>query len=102
MNVAPSTSDPRAARRTSCLGTFLLVLVLWSFSVSALAAYLVTAPRSCGRSGSPGGRCSWPPPPCWPLRWPSSRPPATASRTYCGSTCIPGGYSCTAMGSGRC
>ena len=43
MNVAPaSTSDPRAARRTSCLGTFLLVLVLWSFSVVALAAYLVT------------------------------------------------------------
>ena len=42
MNVAPATSDPRAARRTSCLGTFLLVLVLWSFSVVALAAYLVT------------------------------------------------------------
>jgi hypothetical protein len=42
MNVAPSTRDPRAARRTSCLGTFLLVLVLWSFSVVALAAYLVT------------------------------------------------------------
>jgi hypothetical protein len=41
MNVAPST-QPRAARRTSCLGTFLLVLVLWSFSVVALAAYLVT------------------------------------------------------------
>jgi hypothetical protein len=42
MNVAPSTRDPRAARRTSCLGTFLLVLVLWSLSVVALAAYLVT------------------------------------------------------------
>ena len=42
MNVAPTTRDPRAARRTSCLGTFLLVLVLWSFSVVALAAYLVT------------------------------------------------------------
>jgi hypothetical protein len=42
MNVAPSTRDPRAARRTSCLGTFLLVLVLWSFSVVALATYLVT------------------------------------------------------------
>ena len=42
MNVAPSTSAPRAARRTSCLGTFLLVVVLWSFSVVALAAYLVT------------------------------------------------------------
>src|SRR5215211_2032941 len=42
MNVAPSTRDPRAARRTSCLGTFLLVMVLWSLSVVALAAYLVT------------------------------------------------------------
>ena len=42
MNVAPATSDPRAARRTSCLGTFLLVLVLWSFSVVALATYLIT------------------------------------------------------------
>src|SRR5215216_1527647 len=42
MNVAPTTRDPRAARRTSCLGTFLLVLVLWSLSVVALAAYLVT------------------------------------------------------------
>jgi hypothetical protein len=42
MNVAPTTRDPRAARRTSCLGTFLLVLVLWSVSVVALAAYLVT------------------------------------------------------------
>jgi hypothetical protein len=42
VNVAPATSDPRAARRTSCLGTFLLVLVLWSFSVVALATYLVT------------------------------------------------------------
>jgi hypothetical protein len=42
MNVAPSTSDPRAARRTSCLGTFLLVMALWSFSVVALAAYLIT------------------------------------------------------------
>jgi hypothetical protein len=42
MNVAPSSTPPRAARRTSCLGTFLLVLVLWSLSVVALAAYLVT------------------------------------------------------------
>jgi hypothetical protein len=42
MNVAPQTGNPRAARRTSCLGTFLLVLVLWSVSVVALAAYLVT------------------------------------------------------------
>jgi hypothetical protein len=42
MNVAPTTRDPRAARRTSCLGTFLLVLVLWSLSVVALAAYLIT------------------------------------------------------------
>jgi hypothetical protein len=42
MNLAPATSDPRAARRTSCLGTFLLVLVLWSVSVVALAAYLVS------------------------------------------------------------
>jgi hypothetical protein len=42
MNVAPASTPPRAARRTSCLGTFLLVLVLWSFSVVALAAYLVT------------------------------------------------------------
>jgi hypothetical protein len=42
MNVAPATSSPRAARRTSCLGTFLLVVVLWSFSVVALVAYLVT------------------------------------------------------------
>jgi hypothetical protein len=42
MNVAPSTGVPRAARRTSCLGTFLLVLVLWSLSVVALATYLIT------------------------------------------------------------
>jgi hypothetical protein len=42
VNVAPATSSPRAARRTSCLGTFVLVLVLWSFSVVALATYLVT------------------------------------------------------------
>jgi hypothetical protein len=42
VNVAPATSAPRAARRTSCLGTFLLVLVLWTFSVVALTAYLVT------------------------------------------------------------
>jgi hypothetical protein len=42
MNVAPSTGAPRAARRTSCLGTFLLVLVLWSVSVVALATYLIT------------------------------------------------------------
>jgi hypothetical protein len=42
VNVAPAISSPRAARRTSCLGTFLLVLVLWTFSVVALVAYLVT------------------------------------------------------------
>jgi hypothetical protein len=42
VNVAPVTGPPRAARRTSCLGTFLLVVVLWSVSVVALAAYLVT------------------------------------------------------------
>jgi hypothetical protein len=42
VNVAPSTGSPRAARRTSCLGTFLLVVVLWSLSVVALATYLVT------------------------------------------------------------
>ncbi len=42
MNVAPSSTYPRAARRTSCLGTFLLVVVLWTFSVVALVAYLVT------------------------------------------------------------
>ena len=42
MNLAPTTRDPRAARRTSCLGTFLLLVVLWSFSVVALATYLIT------------------------------------------------------------
>ncbi len=42
MNVAPATSAPRAARRTSCLGIFMLVVVLWTFSVVALVAYLVT------------------------------------------------------------
>jgi hypothetical protein len=42
MNLAPTTRDPRAARRTSCLGTFLLVVVLWSISVVALATYLIT------------------------------------------------------------
>jgi hypothetical protein len=42
MNVAPSTTPPRAARRSSCLGTFLLVVVLWSFSIVALVAYLVS------------------------------------------------------------
>jgi hypothetical protein len=41
MNLAPASTPPRAARRTSCLGTLVLVLVLWSFSVVALAAYLV-------------------------------------------------------------
>jgi hypothetical protein len=41
VNVAPTSTYPRAARRTSCLGTFLLVLVLWTFSVVALVAYLV-------------------------------------------------------------
>jgi hypothetical protein len=38
----PASTYPRAARRTSCLGTFLLVVVLWSFSMVAVAAYLVT------------------------------------------------------------
>jgi hypothetical protein len=42
VNAAPATGYPRAARRTSCLGTFLLVVVLWSFSMVALAAYLAT------------------------------------------------------------
>jgi hypothetical protein len=42
MNLAPTSTPPRAARRTSCLGTLILVLVLWTFSVVALAAYLVT------------------------------------------------------------
>jgi hypothetical protein len=42
VNVAPSSTTPRAARRTGCLGTFLLVLVLWSVSVVALAAYLIS------------------------------------------------------------
>jgi hypothetical protein len=42
VNAAPTTGSPRAARRTSCLGTFLLVLVLWTFSVVALATYVVT------------------------------------------------------------
>jgi hypothetical protein len=42
VNVAPASTYPRAARRTSCLGTFVLVVVLWSFSVVALVAYLVT------------------------------------------------------------
>jgi hypothetical protein len=41
VNVAPASTYPRAARRTSCLGTFLLVLLLWTFSVVALVAYLV-------------------------------------------------------------
>ena len=40
MNLAPSSTPPRAARRTSCLGTLLLVLVLWSVSVVVLAAHL--------------------------------------------------------------
>jgi hypothetical protein len=42
VNTAPTSTPPRAARRTSCLGTFLLVVVLWSFSVVALAACLLT------------------------------------------------------------
>jgi hypothetical protein len=42
MNTGVATSYPRAARRTSCLGTFVLVVVLWTFSVVALTAYLVT------------------------------------------------------------
>jgi hypothetical protein len=37
----PAPTSPRAARRTSCLGTFVLVVVLWTFSVVALATYLV-------------------------------------------------------------
>jgi hypothetical protein len=41
MNLAPST-NPRAAQRGSCLGTLLLILVLWTFSVVALAAYVTT------------------------------------------------------------
>jgi hypothetical protein len=42
VNVAPATGYPRAARRTSCLGTLVLVVALWGFSVVALVAYLVT------------------------------------------------------------
>jgi hypothetical protein len=42
VNAAPATNIPRAARRTSCLGTFLLVVALWTFSVVALVTYLVT------------------------------------------------------------
>jgi hypothetical protein len=42
VNAAPTSTYPRAARRTSCLGTFLLVLMLWTFSVVALVAYLIT------------------------------------------------------------
>jgi hypothetical protein len=42
MSATPATGYPRAARRISCLGTFLLVLALWTFRVVALAAYLVT------------------------------------------------------------
>jgi hypothetical protein len=42
VNAAPATGYPRAARRTSCLGTFVLVVVLWTFSVVALVAYLAT------------------------------------------------------------
>jgi hypothetical protein len=42
MNTAPSSTSPRAARRTSCLGALLVVLVLWAFSVVALAAYVIT------------------------------------------------------------
>jgi hypothetical protein len=42
VNAVPTTGHPRAARRTSCLGTFVLVVVLWAFSVVALTAYLVT------------------------------------------------------------
>src|SRR5512132_285751 len=42
MNVAPATRDPRAARRTSCLGTFLLVLMLWRLRGVPLPTYLVT------------------------------------------------------------
>jgi hypothetical protein len=42
VNAVPTTGSPRAARRTSCLGTFVLVVALWSFSVVALVAYLAT------------------------------------------------------------
>jgi hypothetical protein len=42
MNTAPASTYPRAARRTSCLGVFLLLVVLWTFSVVALVTYLVT------------------------------------------------------------
>jgi hypothetical protein len=41
VNAAPTTGSPRAARRTSCLGTFVLVVALWTISVVALATYLV-------------------------------------------------------------
>jgi hypothetical protein len=41
VNLAPSSTYPRAARRTGCLGTFLFVQALWAFSVVALAAYVI-------------------------------------------------------------
>jgi hypothetical protein len=41
MNLAPGSTYPRAARRTGCLGMFLLVQGLWAFSVVALAAYVI-------------------------------------------------------------
>jgi hypothetical protein len=41
VNLAPDSTYPRAARRTGCLGIFLLVQALWAFSVVALAAYVI-------------------------------------------------------------
>jgi hypothetical protein len=41
VNLAPSSTYPRAARRTGCLGMFLFVQALWAFSVVALAAYVI-------------------------------------------------------------
>jgi Tfp pilus assembly protein PilX len=102
MNLAPASTPPRAARRTSCLGTFLLVMVLWSFSVVALAAYLVTRSAIVRQV-----RVAW-----WTVFLAAAallaaevavfEAPATASRTCCASTSTPGGCSSTATESARC
>jgi hypothetical protein len=101
MNAAPSTGVPRAARRTSCLGTFLLVVVLWSLSVVALAAYLATRSAIVRQV-----RVAW-----WAVFLAAAallgveigifEPPATASPTCSASTCTRGGCWPTAMASGR-
>jgi hypothetical protein len=102
VNVAPATDYPRAARRTSCLGTFLLVVVLWTFSMVALVAYLVT--RSLIQLQV---RVAW-----WAVFLAAaavltivlacSRRPATAWLTCSACTFTPGGCCCTATEPGRC